>query len=277
MEAIHRAHAVAVRDGEVVAALGDPDLVTLFRSSAKPLQALPLARARPDVDDEELAIASASHGASEQQVEIVRRLLAASGSTEAELECGLDGARPPIFHNCSGKHAAMLAVCKARGLPLPGYRHPDHPLQRELAAEIADAGGVGELPLADDGCGVPTFALPLAAMARSFSVLGELDGGSRVVAAMRAHPELLQGPVRVDVELMLALPGWIAKGGAEGLFCALGPDGLGVAVKIEDGAYRAIGPALAAFLPLVGQELPAFARVPIRNSLGDEVGEAAVE
>jgi L-asparaginase II len=231
-------------------------------------------RARPELDDALIAIACASHGASDEQVAAVRALLAGSGSSEDDLENGPQEGKPPgrIYHNCSGKHAGMLAVCRARGLPLPGYRLPEHPLQQELRAEIEDVAGA-RAPTAADGCGVVTFAFPLRAMARSFASLAGLDGGPRVLAAMQAHPEMLRGPVGTDVALMEARPGWLAKGGAEGLMCARSPEGVGVALKVEDGAYRAIGPALGAFLPLLGQELDGFARVPLSNSVGDVVGE----
>ena len=100
--------------------------------------------------------------------------------------------------------------------------------------------------MAVDGCGVPTYAFTLD-RARAFGELPRLDGGDRVVAAMRAYPELLRGPVAADVKLIRTLPGWIAKGGAEGLLCACSADGLAVVLKVEDGSFRAILPALASF------------------------------
>src|SRR5262245_14058040 len=132
VEAEHRVHAVAVAEGRVVEAAGDPGLVTFMRSSSKPIQALPLARERPDLDERDLAIASASHVASAEQLEAVRRLLAKGPAVTEELECGLQEGRPQqsIYHNCSGKHAGMLALCRALHWPGAGYRLPDHPLQR---------------------------------------------------------------------------------------------------------------------------------------------------
>jgi L-asparaginase II len=232
VEARHRVHAVAVRDGEVVVAAGDPALVCLFRSSAKPIQALLLARSRPDLGDAETAIACASHRAEPAQIAAVRSLLAAAPATVADLECGEQEGRAPgaIHHNCSGKHAGFLAVCLARGWETAGYRLADHPLQQELHAEVARAAGLGmgEIPTAVDGCGVLTFALPLERIALLFSRLEEVDGGARVAAAMRAHPELIRGPMAADTLLMRELEGWTAKGGAEGLMCAVGPSGLGI-------------------------------------------------
>jgi L-asparaginase II len=281
VESVHLVHAVAVRDGAVVAEAGDPAFPTSLRSSAKPFQALPLVRSRDDLDDADIAIASASHRAEPEQIEAVRRLLAKAPATEEELELGLQDGRPqqPIFHNCSGKHAGMLATCRARGWETDGYRLAGHPLQDEILAEIAAAAEVAPetLETAVDGCGVACFALPLERIAFVFSRLETRAGGARIAAAMRAHPQLVGGARQPDTELMRALPGWVAKGGAEALFCAAGPDGLGVALKTQDGGYRALRPAIAAFFARLGYELgDAFARVRVRNSRGEEVGEITV-
>jgi L-asparaginase II len=270
VESVHRVHGVAVRDGEVVAFAGDPGLVTFFRSSAKPLQALHLVRAWPDLDDRLVAIACASHRAEPAQIEAVRDLLTAGGVTEDDLEVGIQEGRPPerIYHNCSGKHAGMLAVCRARGWPTAGYRLPEHPLQGAILAEVSEA--AGQAPATGtDHCSVVTFALPLERMASVFSRLHEREGADRILAAMRAHPELIGGEGSLDTELMQAHEGWLAKGGAEGLLCGIAPDGAGFALKTEDGAFRALGPALASFFP----GLEEFGRVPIENSRGEEVGE----
>jgi L-asparaginase II len=167
----------------------------------------------------------------------------------------------------------MLAVCRARGWPFEGYRRPDHPLERELLGEIEAAAATPVTTTAVDGCGVVTFALPLEAMARAFARLHTLDAGDRVTQAMRAHPDLIRGARAADTMLMRALPGWIAKGGAEGLMCAAG-DGVGVALKAEDGAARALRPALASFIGRLGHALPHdFAVVSVENSRGEAVGE----
>src|SRR5918992_4981224 len=170
VESVHRVHAVAVRNGEVVEAAGNPQLVTFVRSSAKPIQAMPLARAREDLDTRDLAIASASHLASDEQLEAVRALLAKAEATEDDLECGpFQGSK--LKHNCSGKHAGMLALCRARGWEFRGYRRAEHPLQRLLLAEIAAAARLPAevIPTAVDGCGVVTFAMTLERMAATFS------------------------------------------------------------------------------------------------------------
>jgi L-asparaginase II len=268
VESRHVVHVVAVRDGAVVDSAGDAELVTFLRSSAKPFQALPLALEEPDLPDEELAIACASHDGAPEHLAAVRALLARAGCTEDDLECGPErGAR--VNHNCSGKHAGMLLRVKRHGWPLPGYSALDHPLQQELRGLVAAALGVDDPPTAVDGCGVPTFAAPLSAMARAFSRLGsgELPGAERITGVMRANPVLIGGETAADTRLMLALHDSIAKRGAEGLLCALLPDGTGVAAKVEDGANRAAGPGLAAFLG-VG----ALAAEPVINSRCEEVG-----
>jgi L-asparaginase II len=273
VEARHLVHAVAISDGEIVGRAGDPRLVTYFRSSAKPIQALPVVRARPDLDDAEIAIACASHLARPEQLEPVRSLLAKAEATEDDLECGPEPTK--LEHNCSGKHAGLILLCRACGWPLEGYRLPEHPCQQALLAEVAAAAEVepASMPTAADGCGIVTFALPLERMAHAFSRLARLEGGERVIAAMQAYPDFIRGPLGADSVLMRTLPGWVAKGGAEGLLCAAGPDGLGVALKVEDGATRAVRTALAAFLATLGIDVPELGDVPVRNSRGEVVGE----
>lgn len=272
LESSHRVHAIAVHHREVVDARGDPDLVTFLRSAAKPLQALPLAEAATDLPEDELAVACASHEARPEQLRAAGSLLARAGRVEEDLECGpVDGSR--LRHNCSGKHAGMLLLCRLRGWAHPGYRLPEHPLQAELmdlVARSADADG-GTLPTAVDGCGVVTFALPLRAMALSFSRLatGQLDGSGRVLEAMLRHPDLVGGPGASDTRVMLERAGAIAKRGAEGVLCVGLPDGTGIAIKAEDGSNRAVLPAAGAFLGIA-----ALAEIPIENSLGEEVGRA---
>jgi L-asparaginase II len=273
VESTHRVHAVRVDAGEVAQVWGDAGLVTFMRSAAKPVQALLLARVYETLTDEELAIASASHGAAPEQLEAVKILLARSWSSEDDLECGpVDGSR--LRHNCSGKHAGMLAVCAARGWPREGYRLPEHPLQKEIAQLVVEAAGLETTPPTGvDGCGVVTFALSLTDMARGFGRLGaaELEGAGRVVSAMVALPELVEGPGRTATEVMKELPGAIAKGGAEGVLCVGFRDGVGFALKCEDGASRPLGPAAGAIL-----NVAALAEVPVENSRGEVVGRVVV-
>src|SRR5918995_109273 len=267
VEARHTVHAVAVRGGAVVSEAGDGGLLTFMRSAAKPIQALPVLRARPDLADP-------------LQIGAVRSLLAKAPAREDELECGAVGEPPSALrHNCSGKHAGFLALCRGRGWDSRGYRLLDHPVQRAMLAEVAAAADLreDEIPTAIDGCGVVNFALPLERMAYAFARFAELDGGARVAEAMRAHPALIRGPGAPDTVLMESLPGWIAKGGAEGLLCAAGPDGVGVALKVEDGGARAVGSAVAAFLGRLGHPLDQLESAPVENSRGELVGQICAD
>jgi len=269
-ESLHRVHAVAVRDGELVASAGDPELVTFMRSAAKPIQAGPLARARADLDDRDLAIASASHLADHAQLEAVRALLAKAPATEDDLECGpFEDSK--LRHNCSGKHAGMLALCHAYGWPYESYRLADHPCQQAMLSELATLAGTDEIQTAVDGCGIVTFALALRRIAIAFAGVEE-----RVAQAMRAYPELIRGPLAPDTMLMQAFDGWYAKGGAEALICAASTDGLSVALKVEDGSPRALRPALGPFLDTLGLDGSLFGPTPLRNSRDEVVGEVKV-
>ena len=254
VEAVHRVH-VATTDGE---RWGD-DLRFLLRSSAKPIQAIPFVEGYDDLDDDEIAIACASHRAEPAQLEAVRKVLERAGATVDDLENGLQECRPEgkLGHNCSGKHAGMLAACVAHGWPLHPYRDPAHPLQQRIAEAI----GGGEIAV--DGCGVPTFAATLGGAAELLTRTPQ-----RIRDAMRARPELVGASTDApDTDLMRLRDGWIAKGGAEGLFCAAHADGRGIALKAEDGAYRAIRPALALVLGI-----DEFRETPVRNSIGEVVG-----
>jgi L-asparaginase II len=162
----------------------------------------------------------------------------------------------------------MLALCRAEGWPTEGYRLAEHPCQQAGLAEVARLAGTEDIPTGVDGCGVVTFALPLTRIAIAF---GGVDG--RVADAMRAHPELIRGPKAVDTVLMQSFPGWISKGGAEALLCAASPDGLSLALKVEDGTQRALRPALGAFLNELGLDGSLFGPTPVGNSRDEVVGE----
>src|SRR2546430_264805 len=193
------------------------------------------------------------------QLAAVRKVLARAGATVDDLENGLQAGRPEgkLGHNCSGKHAGMLAACRANGWPLHPYRDSSHPLQQRIA-ELLGGGQV-----AVDGCGIPTFETTLADAAALLTRVPD-----RIRAAMRSRPELVGASVgAVDSDLMRLRDGWIAKGGAEGLFCAAHADGRGIALKVEDGADRAIGPALGELLAI--DELR---ETPLRNSRDEVVG-----
>jgi L-asparaginase II len=250
--------AVVDGDGRLVAWAGDPEQPAAYRSSSKPIQArVSLDAGWAPSDARALAIACASHNGEPEHVEAVRALLAGAGLDESVLRCPADvpmylpavmgvKARAPIYHNCSGKHAAMVAACAASGWPLETYLLEDHPLQAGVRSMIeALIGPVGE-PLVD-GCGVPTYVAPLRALARG---LLAIDDGAEA-AAMREHPFLVGGTGRFDTDLMTAVPQALIKSGAEGLAC-LSVGGLGIATKARDGAARARGPAVMVVLEQLG-------------------------
>jgi L-asparaginase II len=279
---------------------GDHDEQAFLRSAAKPLQALPAVRAgvleRLGLDDRHLAMACASHGGSPEHVARVSEILAASGLGVGHLACGavaprdpvaaaaLPGAPRRIHHNCSGKHALGLALCVVEDWPVEGYLDAEHPLQRAMAGAVADALGVVAPPRAIDGCGMLTFHAPLAALARAFGRLagGDLGApGLRIAAAMRAHPGLVAFPGAIDTELMAATP-VIAKIGAEGVIALGCEDGRGVAVKVADGALRALDPAAVwaagelLGVPVGTGRLAALAAPEVRNSRDEVVGRLLV-
>ena len=175
-----------------------------------------------------------------------------------------------------GSTPACCSSAGPKGGRWTAYHLAGHPLQHEILGVIAESAGLarGEVETAVDGCGVVCFGLPLERMARMFSKLvrEELPGSNPVVAAMRSRPDLIGGPEAVDTRIMRAIPEAIAKRGAEGVMCIGLPDGTGVALKVEDGANRATGPAVAAYLGV--EEL---ARLPIQNSRGEPVGEIFAE
>jgi L-asparaginase II len=279
---------------------GDHGEQAFLRSAAKPLQALPAVRAgvleRLGLDDRHLALGCASHGGSPEHVGRVAEILAACGLGVGQLACGavpprdpaaataLQGAPRRIHHNCSGKHALGLALCVVEGWPLDGYLEAAHPLQRAMADAVAGALGVEAPAQAIDGCGMPTFHAPLAALASAFGRLagGDLGAsGARVATAMRSNPSLVAYPGAIDTELMAALP-VVAKIGAEGVIAIGCEDGRGLAVKVADGALRALDPAAVwaarevLGLPVPGGALAELAQPAVHNSLGAVVGRLAV-
>ena len=293
-ESEHRvAWCVVHPDGSVAGP--DPDLPVFARSAVKPLQALGSVRAgvleRFGLGERHLALACASHGGSDAHVEVVAEVLAACGLVEGALGCGpelprdpraADGVRPSrIRHNCSGKHAFGLARCLVEDWPLDGYFRVGHPLQRAMRDCVAEASAVSRpSEEATDGCGMRTFAVPLAALARAFAGLaggGLGPSGDRCAAAMCAHPELIAFDGAIDTELMRAEEGLVAKIGAEGVLAVGLADGRGLALKIRDGALRAVAPAGVALvrsaLGLAAAVPDGLAAAPIVNSRGVRVGE----
>lgn len=271
-ESIHAGDvAVVDSEGRLVAFCGDPERLLFARSCMKPLQAsVSLSLAPFDFPDREVAVMCASHNAEPVHVEAVRSLLGRAGVPEEALRC--PSVRPwdeesaiadpeprPINSDCSGKHAGMLAACRAQGWALDSYREPDHPLQQAVLSTVLAATGMDEVRVGVDGCGVPVHGMPLAAMGRIYATLAapqSLDQvapfARRAVSAMRAEPYLVAGRNRADTAVMRAAANLVVKGGAEGLICAAVLDrGIGVALKVADGAPRAAGPALIRALRLI--------------------------
>ena len=303
-ESVHLGHvAVCDVDGHLVASAGDPDRLVFARSSMKPIQAaVSLGAIGGGLGDDLVAVMCASHNGEPIHVGAVRRLLRTAG-------LGLSALRNPpgwpldprsmakagrprrVLHNCSGKHAGMLAACERQGWDLEGYRSASHPLQRRILRAVRSLTGLDDMAVGVDGCGVPVHGMPLSTMAtlyarvgkpRSFGALGEVIAGC--TAAMRAHPYLVAGRNRTDTAVMEGSPDLVVKSGAEGLACAAVPRaGLGVAVKVADGGERASGPALIRALTLIGAlsaaelaGLERFARRPVEGG-GARVGEVVAD
>jgi L-asparaginase II len=293
-EGHHHGSAVALSaDGAIVLAVGNTDRPMLPRSCAKPLQAVGMLRAGLVVDDEQLAVICASHSGEPRHVEIVRQLLSAAGLDESALDntagMPIDGeARRALIradvgparitHNCSGKHAGMLATCVAAGWPTTGYRQPDHPLQLALRDTVEDLTGDSVTATVVDGCGAPLFAITLAGLAHGFRRLATASPGTperRCFDAMRGHPDLVGGRGRDVSRLIAEVPDLIAKDGADGVFAAGTGDGRAAAVKIDDGGERARLPVLAAALRAVGVTAPVLddvATTPVMGH-GERVGD----
>jgi L-asparaginase len=282
-ESHHRVHAVAVRtDGSVIGACGDPDRVTTLRSAAKPFQAEPLIASGGldalGLDDRVLAVMCASHAGQDIHVEALERGLRACGLDASVLQNSLGTPQERLRHNCSGNHLAFLAHCVHRGWETAGYRRPEHPAQQAALAVMAAQAGVdpATIPTMTDGCGVVAFALPLRVIATMYARLPERL--PRQYAAMTAHPELVRGDGDLDTEAMRAIPGCVSKGGAEALSCiGLAAEGIGVALRIDDGNSRASAPAALAVLgQVLGWSAPpaglrALSEPLLENSVGDPV------
>lgn len=279
----------------------------MLRSAAKPFQALPLvadgATDHFGFSEEEIALCCGSHNSEEEHLRVVRSILDKAGVTEELLVCRPHRSlwrererelqqngttRTPIMSNCSGKHAGMLALAAFHGWPLAGYQQMGHPVQEAVQSEMARWSGAeaSNLFIGVDGCGVPCAALPLRllalATARLVTAAKEENGApQRVLQAMVHHPFMVAGSGRLCTRLMEAEEGrLIAKVGAEGVYIAGEVErGLGVALKVEDGAWRAAAPALLEVLAqaeLLSEDarssLSDLWAPPVTNTLGDEVG-----
>jgi L-asparaginase II len=284
VESSHRgAGAVVDADGATVMMFGDIERPVYPRSAVKAFQALPLiesgAADRLGLGAREIALACASHAGAHEHVAVARGMLAKAGRDESALECGAhwplgeaaarelarSGATPTALHNnCSGKHAGFVCVACAQGLDPSGYVAPDHPVQREVTAAIADVTRtrLREETRGVDGCSIPTYAIPLRALALGFARFATGQGlaqvranaAARIREAVGVHPAIVGGAGRFDTEIMTALGSRVfTKTGAEGAYCAALPDmGLGLAVKVDDGGARAAQSAIAALIQRFG-------------------------
>lgn len=309
VESAHRgAIAVIDADGKIVAQWGDIEAAVFPRSAFKSLQSLPLietgAADALHLGDEELALACASHSSEPMHVERVEAWLARIDCRESDLACGPHlpmheptahamlraGERPCRLHNnCSGKHTGFLSVARHLHIAVEGYERPDHPVQVLAREAIAAMCGLApdRMPVGIDGCAAPNYAIPLSNLATAMARLGapaklspdRAQAAARLVNAWKKHPLLVSGTGRACADMIEGTTGrTVVKTGAEGVFTAVLPDrGLGIALKIDDGATRAAEAAMAKVLVLlrVADEsaLGKHVKPPIRNWRGDVVGE----
>ena len=286
VEGHHRGSVVVTApDGSVEWSVGVVDQPMFPRSSNKPLQALGMLRSGLALDGELLALAGASHSGEQFHLDGVRRILAGVGLDESALRTPPaypidEQARDqwvraghvvdPITMNCSGKHAAMIATSVLNGWPIhdasrekspdgvwgrDDYRSPEHLVQKAIRVAIEDSAGEKVSYVAVDGCGAPLLAISLAGLARSFGLFASAAAGSleaRVADAFRAHPEYASGSRRDEAALMRAVPGLFCKAGAESVYAVGFADGRGIALKVEDGAFRARAVVMAAVLQHLG-------------------------
>jgi L-asparaginase II len=303
-ESVHRGDVAVVDDhGNLVASAGEPGRLLFARSCMKPLQAtVSLSLAPFHFIDREIAVMAASHNSEPVHLEAVRSLLARAGVPEEALKCpprrpmddeaaAAAGDPRPIHSDCSGKHAGMLAACRAQGWPLEWYLDPGHPYQQAVLRAVLVASGLDHVEAGVDGCGAPVHAMPLRSMATIYAGLtsperlGDLQPhAERVVAAMRREPYMVAGRGRVDTAMMEASDDLVVKAGAEGLLCTSVLDRrLGVAVKIRDGSSRGTGPAVIRALELIDvldaqqvEKLEEHARPPVLGG-GRPVGRLAAD
>ncbi|MDP9821811.1 asparaginase [Nocardioides massiliensis] len=300
VEGRHRGSIVALAaDGSVDWSVGDVEGPFLPRSCNKPIQALALLRAGWDpIDERHLALACASHSGEDFHLAGVREVLAGAGLDESALRTPPDwpldeavrddliragGEKAPALMNCSGKHAAMLAVCVQRGWDTATYRDLEHPLQQLVTETFAELTGEPIAHMAVDGCGLPLLATSLRGLARAFRALATATSGPelRVAEAIRSHPAYVSGSTRDELRLLEAVPGGIGKSGAEASQVFALPDGRAWALKIEDGGGRARPVVMAGALDRSGalsepgvdaDAVRQIGRAPLLGG-GHEVGE----
>jgi L-asparaginase II len=290
VESVHYGAYVALGGtGALAATAGDPDAAVFGRSAWKPAQATAMVECGLDLPDEQLAVVCASHSGGAAHLRLVQGILQHAGVTDSalantpDLPLGADekhaaiaagGQHRALTANCSGKHAGMIATSIRNGWPVAGgtYLDPDHPVQRRIWRTIKRLAGPTARKAGRDGCGAPTYTSSLRALADTFRRVSAAPADSpeaAVYRAMTSHPLHAAGVGRVATDLMLALPGVIAKDGAEGVFAAAHPDGRAIAVKIADGNPRAWRPVLANLLTQLGFDMTAFEHAGVLTSPGD--------
>ena len=251
VESTHRVQAVACDGrGRVLSVAGNPETATFIRSSLKPFQALAVTTTgtleRYNLNDRDLAIICSSHQGTIEQVRQVFNILWRSDVDPSALQCPTPpGKQSPLQYNCSGKHAGMLAVCQQRQWPLNNYLQYNHPVQKLVLSQVAELMRMPgeELIRAHDDCGAPTYFVQLRQIASLYAQLASGDNLAmeRIVRAMTHHPVMVAGEGAFDTELMRLSEGeLVSKAGAEGVQCIgrVG-EGMGLAIKVMDGAKRA--------------------------------------
>lgn len=271
VESTHIAHAVVADSrGRILSTAGNPETETFIRSAMKPFQAMAVTATgtleRYGLDDRDLAIMCSSHHGTMEQVRQVFHILWQADLEPTMLRCPTpEGKDSPLQHNCSGKHAGMLAVCQQRNWPLDSYLHRNHPMQILILSKIAELLGMpaDEFIMAHDDCGAPTYFMQLSQMAILFAKLASGDSldMERIVRAMTHHPDLVGGPNTFDTQLMQLTDGeLVSKSGAEGIQCVsrVG-ENLGLAIKVMDGSKRAKYAVAIHLLKQLGWILPSVA------------------
>lgn len=296
VESVHHGHVVALdAAGTVVLGVGDPEVTFFARSALKPLQAVGMLRAGLQLEGELLALAAASHSGEGGHIDGVRRILAAGGLGAADLrntpDVPLDadaafewrtrsGVPEPLAQNCSGKHAAMLLTCLANGWSTDDYLLPVHPLQVALRATVEDLTGTAPVHTGIDGCGAPLFSTTPLGLARAAARIASAHPRTpegMVGTAMRTHPWWVSGTGRDALILTTAVPGLLAKDGAEGVFVAALPDGRAVVVKVLDGSKRPLRTIVAAALRELEVDAPGLEAAGRIEVLGHGIAVGTVE
>lgn len=262
IESRHAGSVVVVNpQGDVIFSKGDPSALVFPRSAMKLFQAMGIFSTGITLSPEHTALATSSHTGSAAHVEMVREVLSLGGFTEADLRCATewpvnkemlkqvykaDGSALPIYHCCSGKHAAMLLACQAEGWPTDNYTDPGHPLQLRIREAVEYLTGETVTATAVDGCGVPVHAMPLVALARGVAKMGSANesapmniasSAQKLFSSVLEHPWVVGDHGEPDTLIMEEL-GFAAKSGYEGVFLVSTPDGTTVATKILDGNLR---------------------------------------